>query len=572
MTVDPTGDGCLDRRTLLARALAGAGAIAGSSSAVAAAAGRLASRPRQAPNILVVVVDQLRDPQWFQTAAAAASLTPNIAALRAAGVSFAGHYTAANDCTPARGALLTGLYSHQTGCLVTGGSTLAPQFPTWGTMLREQGYETAYFGKWHLTSHDNRWSSRNAGALERYGFSGGTYPSPDGGPGEGWRADPAIAAQFRAWYSKAPSAKPWCTTVSLVNPHDIAWWYRWTAQTHTENTAPSVVNALPANFETPAELVSRRKPRLQLALQQTAAGGFGPVGFSGPAAVKSWLQFADLYLKLIGQVDHQVGSVLATLVSRPHIAANTVVVFTSDHGEYGGSHGLRGKGAGVYEEGIRIPLIVTDHRGALGAGPGTRRSGLTSSVDVAPMLLTIATGSNAWRRDAHYSHLAGRHDLARMLADPAAPGRGMIVHATDEILSEFAIEPYAVSAPLHVAAIRTPSAKYAVYANWRPNSNTIEGAGQERELYDYSSRQGVLELDNTTGRSAKEHALDAALATAVRSELREPVPSRLKLAQGDGYADYYTTAKQTVLVAARQRRKLEESEPPGKAADKLGTQ
>ena len=41
-----------------------------------------------------------------------------------------------------------------------------------------------------------------------------------------------------------------------------------------------------------------------------------------------------------------------------------MIVFTSDHGEYGGSHGLRGKGAGAYEEGIRVPLIVTDPRGS----------------------------------------------------------------------------------------------------------------------------------------------------------------------------------------------------------------
>jgi len=85
-----------------------------------------------------------------------AGLMPNLARLRSGGISFDSHYTAANDCTPARGALLTGLYSHQTGCLVTGGSTLAPRFPTWGTMLREHGYTTAWFGKWHLTSHDKQ--------------------------------------------------------------------------------------------------------------------------------------------------------------------------------------------------------------------------------------------------------------------------------------------------------------------------------------------------------------------------------------------------------------------------------
>ena len=57
---------------------------------------------------------------------------PNLARIRNGGVSFADHYTASNDCTPARSALLTGLYTHQTGCLITGGSTLDPGFPDVG--------------------------------------------------------------------------------------------------------------------------------------------------------------------------------------------------------------------------------------------------------------------------------------------------------------------------------------------------------------------------------------------------------------------------------------------------------
>ncbi len=448
---------------------------------------------------------------------------------------------------------------------------MRPPFPTWGTMLREQGYTTAWFGKWHLTSHDNRWTvARNGHALERYGFDGGTYPSPNGGPGQGWRADPLIAAQFRAWYAKAPANRPWCTTVSFVNPHDIAWWYRWTAQTAAERSAPSRVQALPANFETPVDLITRHKPRLQISLQQTAASGFGPVSYWGSNALKSWLPFMDLYLKLLGEVDRHVGTVMAALASRPALAANTVVVFTSDHGEYGSSHGLRGKGAGVYDEAIRVPLTVSDARGKLSAAPAVGRSGLTSSVDVAPLLLTIATGSNAWRKDSRYAHIAGRHDVARMLTDPTAPGRSFVLHATDEIVSEFAIEPYASNAPLHVTAIRTPTAKYAVYSNWIYNANTVNSFGQERELYDYSSPNGVLEIDNRAGSSGLQHALDAQLAAAVRNELREPVPTRLRAAQKDGYADYFTTAKSTALIATAQRRKLEESEPPSKAAEKLG--
>jgi arylsulfatase A-like enzyme len=254
------------------------------------------------------------------------------------------------------------------------------------------------------------------------------------------------------------------------------------------------------------------------------------------------------------------------------VAANTVVVFTSDHGEYGSSHGLRGKGAGVYEEAIRVPLIVNDLRGRLNAAPARVRTGLTSSVDIAPLLLTIATGSNSWRRQSRYAQIAGRHDIAAMLTNPAAPGRAMVLHATDEIVSEFAIEPYAINAPLHVVAIRTPKAKYALYSNWKDNTNTVDGAGQERELYDYSSSRGVTELDNAAGASKLEPRLSSQLARAVRNELREPVPKRLQAAQHDGYADYYTTAKTTALVAATQRRKLEESEPASRAAEKLGAQ
>ena len=111
-----------------------------------------------------------------------------------------------------------------------------------------------------------------------------------------------------------------------------------------------------------------------------------------------------------------------------------------------------------------------------------------------------------------------------MLTDPTAPGRPFVLHATDEIVSEFAIEPYASNAPLHVVAIRTPTAKYAIYSNWKYNANTMNGTGQERELYDYSSPGGLLELDNLAGHSALEPALDAQLASAIRNELREPVP------------------------------------------------
>jgi arylsulfatase A-like enzyme len=518
------------------------------------------------PNILVILVDQLRYPQWIGPTAGGPGLPPNVQELREGGVTFANHYTASNDCTPARAALLTGLYTHQTGCLITGGSTLDAAFPTWGWLLRDQGYSTHWYGKWHLTHRDNHWNDENGPrALARYGFAGGTFPSPDGAPGQGWRKDPRIVEEFEEWFSSLESSQPWCTTVSFVNPHDIAWWYRFSDRVASEAQAPIVAGALPPNFETPEMLAAGRKPLLQRSLQETAARSFGAVPFTGAEAQSAWLPFLDLYLKLQLEVDRHVGRILQTLESRPEIAANTVIVFSADHGEYGASHGLRGKGAGAYDEAIRVPLIVKDPRGMLTAATEVTRNQLSSSVDVAPLLLTIGAGSNAWREEARYAHIARRLDLSELLLDPDAPGRPYVLHATDEIVTEFATEPYAAGAPLHVVAMRTPEAKYATYSNWGVGRTAELDEGRERELYDYSTQPGRLEMDNVAGESTLEAPLQALFEQAVAHELRRPLPARFRLAQERGFEDYFKVATRAALRAARMRAERGPEEEGGES-------
>jgi arylsulfatase A-like enzyme len=577
-SIDPKEHKRVDRRSFLKTGLIAGGAIAGAGIGIKAVADATsggtdsetipAPKPAPAraapavssgkPNILVILVDQLRFPQWFSATPLGLALPPNLARLRHGAVSFARHYTASNDCTPARATLLTGLYTHQTGCMITGGSTLDPGFPTWGTLLREHGYHTRWFGKWHLTHRDNHWTaSKGEQALERYGFAGGVYPSPDGGPGQGWHTDPRIASTFADWFRQEGGAEPWCTTVSFVNPHDIAWWYRWSDRVPAETAARRTVRRLPPNYETPELLVERHKPRLQRSLQETAAASFGPVAFDGPESELQWLSFLDLYTKLQREVDRHIGHVLRTLQSKPEVAANTVIVFTSDHGEYGASHGLRGKGASAYEEAIRVPLIVKDHRGLLTSATAQPRTQLSSSVDVAPLLLTIATGSSDWRNEGHYSHLAPRLDLAQICADPQAPGRPYVLHATDEVVTEFAVETYKADAPLHVVAMRTPEAKYATYSNWPAEGIAPQSQGEEDELYDYSTQTGRLELHNSAGESALEESLREQLEHAFHSELRGPLPPRLTEAHARGFADYFSTAR-TAAEKATERRRLRE--------------
>jgi arylsulfatase A-like enzyme len=573
----------VDRRTVIKRGLiaggllAGGGAIArvltedsdrdspqGTAPAPAVARTTTAGKSEK-PNILVIVVDQLRFPQWFSPNPGSIGLPPNLQRLSQGAVSFARHYTASNDCSPSRSAMLTGLYTHQTGCMITGGSTLDPGFPTWGTMLREHGYATRWLGKWHLTHGDNHWTDfTGEQALERYGFDGGVFPSPDGAPGQGWRVDGHIARRFSDWFAEEGGSEPWCTTVSFVNPHDIAWWYKWTDRVPAETTAERIVQRLPPNYETPELLLERRKPRLQRSFQETAAASFGPVPFSGPEATETWLSFLDLYIKIQLEVDRHIGHVLQTLESNPEVAANTVIVFTSDHGEYGASHGLRGKGASAYEECTRVPLLVKDPRGKLTTATETPRTQLSSSVDLAPLLLTIGIGSDEWRSDPHYSHLAGRLDMAAILANPAASGRDYVLHATDETVTEFAIEPYAADAPLHIVALRTQQAKFATYSNWPYEGITPKTEGQETELYDYSTHSGRLELHNSAGESPLEEALRAEYERAFVDELRQPLPPRLVAAHARGFADYFSTARHaSVSAAARRKRRAErEGEQP----------
>jgi len=545
----------LDRRRFLVASGALTAAALGADGLSAAAAPERrtrirASGRRQPPNILVIVVDELRTPRWFGAGPGGAPvLPPTIAGLEAKGASFRRHYTVSNDCTPARSAMVTGLYTHQTGCMITGSSTLDPGFPTWGTMLREHDYDTFWFGKWHLTAGDHWWGPANGpDALDRYGFAGGTFPSPDGAPGQGWAVDGPIADQFVRWLGTAAAGgRPWCTTVSFVNPHDIAWWWRWSSRYPSEASAPSVISALPANFETPTEFAERGKPRVQRSLIDTSAVSFGPVPYDGPAVAETWLPFLDLYVKLQLAVDSHVATVLAALAQQPQLLSNTVVVFTSDHGEYGGSHGLRGKGAGVYDEGIRVPLIVTDFSDRLGVVPGFREQ-LTSSVDLAPLLLTLATGSGDWRTDSRYAQIAGRADLLAIARDPAAPGRDYALHATDEVVTEFALLPYAADAPLYVTAVITPARKYATYSHWHPGTLEPNVETQEVEFYDHLTPDGRLEISNQTGTLPGEDTLRATLHEAVHSELREPLPAALHDAHHAGLDEYHTLAAQARTV------------------------
>lgn len=547
-----------------------------------------APKPKGRPNILVIIVDQMRTPQPPFDQSLMDQAAPNLAQLRQQSVSFGSHYAAATACSPSRSCMLTGLYTHQNGMFLTNATGLPgelptpdlnPGFPTWGSILSSPhfGYNTFWWGKWHLSKDDQT----TPDYATRYGFTGGLpCPSPNGGPGQGLGVDPQTTTTFKNWLNSSAALEPWCTAVSLVNPHDVQWFPKYSMEAPGE-LAPAAIPqfhaGLPANFEAwPEALFNENKPTAQYAWTVIADSVWGSMPFHDgiPGFPDLWFQLLDLYYLVnsnypgadsFGFVDLQIGAVLSALAGS-EAAENTIVIFVSDHGEYGGAHGLRGKAFAVYEESTRVPLYVYDPTGSFVPPDqqGTERTQLTSHVDLVPLLMTLASGNNAWRRMPQYAYLAGRANLAAMLRNPNVPGRPYILHTSDEDIPEEARKlgiPYRdarvsnilpppplpqVPPPTHVIGYRTANAKIGVNSYFAPGTIDIETEGQQAEMYDYDN-YGFAELtNNAPGGPAPEPELFDSLydalfdptSGAVATELRRPLPPFLRKAQNQAIADY----------------------------------
>lgn len=501
------------------------------------------------PNILVILVDQMRWPQWLSTKQLNVldqQVLPNIfGRLRDHAYVFEQYYTAATVCTAARGTLLTGLYAPQTGVYLDGieglitASTpaLVTAFPTWATGVEALNPAYAnncwWFGKWHLSD------CTTTKPLVDYGFNTRTYPgganrnpSPNGSPNEGtdggqygkkyYASDADIAGDFIGWLEgQAPSngepASPWCATVSLINPHDITDAPAWLQSSPfppkgvprlpvyfpppvfpPPSGAPAVYSALPSPWNHENLKTVTNKPSVQYAFQNGTNTEDGNV--------TDWVTFLNMYYWLQNYVDTQIGLVLDALQRSPY-AENTVIVFASDHGEYAGSHGLHDKGGTIYDEAIRVPLYVQ-----FPGQPGSiTMHQMCSSVDFFGLVCDLATtGGGHWQKGPQsYPDLAARQSIWNFLYRNAgetriAPTLGIpyIFHTCDEN----SVTPHATK--YHIVGLRTkanpnnpqPGAKLGVYSEWGECSVIPDSTPPDYEFYDYNPATGgngnTMELGN----------------------------------------------------------------------------
>ena len=145
-----------------------------------------------------------------------------------------------------------------------------------------------------------------------------------------------------------------------------------------------------------------------------------------------WRRNLDSYTQVIQIVDERIGEVLSALPK--DVADNTILVFTSDHGEYAGAHGfVSGKVGSLYDEAYHVPLIVVDPTGRFTGDIDVPRDGLTSSVDMLTMLVSLGfSGSRKWMVGPLAELYGNRHDMLPMLRSAQAAGRDHVLLATDE--------------------------------------------------------------------------------------------------------------------------------------------
>jgi arylsulfatase len=352
------------------------------------------------PNILMITTDEERyrlpDLEGFSL--------PARDRLHDLGVSFDRYYVASAMCSSSRSVMYTGQHVAHTEIFDNDNMPyirpLDPGLGTVGTMLRAAGYYCAYQGKWHLSNaYMNPDNPRPTGdALEPYGFSEfNDWGDLDGGAWAGLKIDPVIAGQAVKWLRdrapKVAAEQPWFMAVNFVNPHDVMSFDYGGRRVikPPANLAEAVVVKPPADvplyakqwdFELPASLhddLSDAAPAVHeyAGLANTM---FGPV-----VGEDAWHHGLNFYLNCIRDVDRSVDLVLDALEASGQ-ADRTVVIFTSDHGEMAGSHGLRQKGNLVYDENFHVPLIIS-HPDIAGGG---RTDALASAVDLAPTILELA--------------------------------------------------------------------------------------------------------------------------------------------------------------------------------------
>lgn len=327
-----------------------------SAAATAPVDAQAAEAPRR-PNILLIMADQMRG-QAMGVAGNPDLLTPNLDRLAECGVYLPNTFANTPVCCPARANLLTGQYPHRHGMKIND-LRLREEVVTLAEILGDAGYRTGFIGKWHLD-----------GGLRLPGF---VPPGPRRQGFQFWAANECRHAHWDNWYFRdAPQRIP-------IEGFETATWFDVAIEFLRETGDqpffleltmgpphnPYIAPEETAGMYNPAELTMR--PNWQ---EGTRHGSRENIAAS---------------YAMITDIDRHVGRLMDAL-DELGLSDDTIVLFTADHGDMLGSHGMAFKRK-PWEESIRVPGIVRYPRRLEG---GRVDELLFSHVDFAPTMLGFA--------------------------------------------------------------------------------------------------------------------------------------------------------------------------------------
>lgn len=395
--------------------------------AVAAPAGG-ARGAKQPYNIILVICDQEQD----RLLPAENYELPARGELTRRGITFTNHYIASAMCSPSRAAMLTGLPPQRNGVFdqmeYPYVQSLNPKLPNIGSVLKKLGYSTAYFGKFEMDKAllEYKDTVNYSRAMVPYGFDTlGVAGDVNSKPDSGYKHDADTAGNCIKWLRTRQvdperRDKPFFLVASFLNPHDIMYADANQAGeqvqkgvAHHELTKPpqNTLYQTKWKFALPRSLdESLTAPGMPAALAVYNQGWSEALGFIPTARRDMWQTFYNYYLNMIRDNDRSLQQVLDT-VSEQGLWRNTIIIFTADHGEMGGSHGgLRGKGPFAYRENSKVPFIIVHPD-----FPSGKSDVLTSHLDLLPTIVGLTGVPEPEQREA-VRNLPG-HDFSSTLAE-----------------------------------------------------------------------------------------------------------------------------------------------------------
>lgn len=364
-------------------------------------------------NILLVLVDQERymGEGWPIP-------LPAHERLKRDGVMFHQHYIASAACSSSRSVIYTGQHMPITGIFDNAGMPYMPSLdpkktPTIGHILRKLGYFTTYKGKFHLNNDmatansPNHFTQLFEKMMDEYGFSDfdGMGDFIDGCRG-GYEYDATVTAKSITWLRSSGhqlnrQGQPWFMAVNLVNPHDVFWFdtdepgQQQQSKHAKMGIAPapdhSLYKATWPDVPLPATLNESLTGPGRVSAHRYFQQANDVIVGRIPDQQARWRRYQDYYFNCIRQSDGEIASLLAELDALD-LTRQTIVIFSSDHGELGGSHGgMTNKGDTAYEEQNTVPLIVMHPEGP----KGQHCHALTSHLDMVPTIVGLTNRDTA---------------------------------------------------------------------------------------------------------------------------------------------------------------------------------